>query len=134
MARSAAVQQNLDKGQGNTRRLRQAIAKKEELEQQARTPKNVEDALCICCVERPKTFAMYPCGCLSLGKRRVGGGCRKIQDAQRPRSDQWLFLLIGGHRDFCGDCAEKIVNPGTRQSTYCPMCRKEVVGCLRVFC
>ena len=65
LAISAVLQYNLDKGQGNTRRLRQAIKNKEELEQQARNPNNEENALCICCEERPKTFAMYPCVRLS---------------------------------------------------------------------
>ena len=100
VARSAPLQQNLDKGHGNALRLRQAIAFKDDREQQARKPKSVEDALCICCAELPKTFALYPCG----------------------------------HRHFCGECADKIVNPGTLRPTCCPFCRKEVVACLRVFC
>ena len=96
--RAVETQRNNDKCNGNARLLRRAIARKEQLDEDAEKAKKEKEmqqsSLCICCVESLKTHAMYPCG----------------------------------HMQFCGPCADKIVNPGTPQTTYCPICRKDLAN------
>jgi hypothetical protein len=102
LGKATEMKTNLDKAKGNKFLVKQALRCKDEAAERERDERRKreqggENDLCICCSDKEKSWAIYPCG----------------------------------HRDFCEECANKIV--GESRNSCCPVCRREALACNRIF-